>query len=116
MNSAIKAIHHRGPVDNGIFHYKEGAAHLGQVGLPIIDLCAAGHQSKNFSYGSFVITYNVEFYNFLELKDYLESTFGFIVWKSSSDTEVILEGFVWQGYSFLARLNGIFNLVIFYQK
>ncbi|MFY9159865.1 asparagine synthase (glutamine-hydrolyzing) [Aquirufa ecclesiirivi] len=113
LNPAIQAIHHRGPDDDGVFHSSEGDAHLGQVRLSIIDLSAAGHQPMKDSAGRFVMTYNGEVYNFLELKTYLESTYGSIAWKSSSDTEVILEGFAREGYSFLSKLNGIFALAIY---
>lgn len=116
VNAAIQAIHHRGPDDDGIFHSNEGDAHLGQVRLSIIDLSAAGHQPMKDSSGRYVMTYNGEVYNFLELKAYLESSYGLIAWKSSSDTEVILEGFAREGYSFLSRLNGIFALAIFDQE
>lgn len=116
INSAIQAIHHRGPDDDGIFHSREGDAHLGQVRLSIIDLSAAGHQPMQDSSGRYVMTYNGEVYNFLELKSYLESTYGPIAWKSSSDTEVILEGFAREGYAFLSQLNGIFALAIYDQE
>ncbi|CAM4197720.1 asparagine synthase (glutamine-hydrolyzing) [Cytophagaceae bacterium 50C-KIRBA] len=116
LNPAIQAIHHRGPDDDGIFISQDGDAHLGQVRLSIIDLSAAGHQPMQDSSARFVMTYNGEVYNFLELKAYLESTYGLIAWKSSSDTEVILEGFVREGYSFLSKLNGIFALAIYDQE
>jgi asparagine synthase (glutamine-hydrolysing) len=116
LNPAIQAIHHRGPDDDGVFHSSEGDAHLGQVRLSIIDLSAAGHQPMQDASGRYVMTYNGEVYNFLELKTYLESTYGSIAWKSSSDTEVILEGFAREGYSFLSKLNGIFALAIYDQE
>ncbi len=116
LNPAIKAIHHRGPDDDGIFLSKEGDAHLGQVRLSIIDLSAAGHQPMKDASGRFVMTYNGEVYNFLELKTYLEATYGSLALKSSSDTEVILEGFAREGYSFLSKLNGIFALAIYDQE
>lgn len=116
VNDAIQAIHHRGPDDDGIFQSKEGDAHLGQVRLSIIDLSAAGHQPMQDSSGRYLMTYNGEVYNFLELKANLESTYGPIAWKSSSDTEVILEGFAREGYRFLSQLNGIFALAIYDQE
>lgn len=116
IHTAIQAIHHRGPDDDGLFHSREGDAHLGQVRLSIIDLSAAGHQPMQDSSGRYVMTYNGEVYNYLELKVNLESSYGTIAWKSNSDTEVILEGFAREGYSFLSRLNGIFALAIFDQE
>ena len=116
LNASIQAIHHRGPDDDGIFHSIEGDAHLGQVRLSIIDLSAAGHQPMKDASERYLMTYNGEVYNFFELKAYLESTYGLIAWKSSSDTEVILEGFAREGSAFLSRLNGIFALAIFDQE
>jgi asparagine synthase (glutamine-hydrolysing) len=116
LNPAIQVIHHRGPDDDGIFHAQEGDAHLGQVRLSIIDLSTAGHQPMKDSSGRYVMSYNGEVYNFQKLKADLESSYGLISWKSSSDTEVILEGFAREGYSFLSKLNGIFALAIYDQE
>lgn len=61
----------------------------------------------------YVIAYNGEVYNFNELKRDIEDRHGPIPWRSSSDTEVIVEGFAREGARFLSKLNGIFALTIF---
>ena len=113
IERGLAAINHRGPDDQGIFVSDDGNCHLGHVRLSIIDISSAGHQPMTDSSGRFVISYNGEVYNYLELKKSLEKNHGPINWKSTSDTEVILEGFLRQGVKFLSRLNGIFALAIY---
>lgn len=109
----LRSISHRGPDDSGIFVAEDGDAHLGQVRLSIIDLSSAGHQPMIDATGRYVITFNGEIYNFLDLKKSLEDKYGLISWRSSTDTEVIIEGFAREGKSFLSKLNGIFALAIY---
>ena len=116
IDRMLDQIKHRGPDDQGVFSSADGTCHFGHVRLSIIDLSAAGHQPMFDATGRFVISYNGEIYNYLELKRRLEETYGAIGWKSTSDTEVILEGFAREGIAFLSRLNGIFALAIFDSK
>lgn len=113
VNRVLDEIRHRGPDDYGVFVSDDGSCHLGHVRLSIIDLSPAGHQPMVDASGRFVISYNGEVYNHQELKRSLEKNHGTIAWKSTTDTEVILEGFVREGVPFLSRLNGIFALAIF---
>ena len=113
ISNSLNAMHHRGPDDEGIYVSANADVHLGQVRLSIIDLTKAGHQPMTDSSGRFIITYNGEIYNFLDLKIYLEKKYRNLNWKSTSDTEVILEGFALEGESFLSKLNGIFAIAIY---
>jgi asparagine synthase (glutamine-hydrolysing) len=63
--------------------------------------------------GRYVVVYNGEIYNWRELRRSLDEQFGGIEWSSSSDTEVIIEGFARNGPEFLDRLNGIFAVAIY---
>jgi asparagine synthase (glutamine-hydrolysing) len=63
--------------------------------------------------GRYVISFNGEIYNYRELKLALEREFGAIDWRSSTDTEVLLEGVARCGLSFLDRLNGIFAIALY---
>jgi asparagine synthase (glutamine-hydrolysing) len=110
---SLKAIWHRGPDDSGTFISEKQDAHFGQVRLSIIDLSNAGHQPMIDASGRYVITFNGEIYNFKSLKIELELNYGIINWKSTTDTEVILEGFSREGRNFLSKLNGIFALAIY---
>jgi len=116
LERSLKAIKHRGPDDSGIFVSETGDCHLGHVRLSIIDLTAAGHQPMEDASERYIISYNGEAYNYLSLRKELENTHGRINWKSTTDTEVILEGFAREGLDFLSKLNGIFAIAIYDKK
>ena len=98
---------HRGPDDEGC--YISGPLGLGFRRLSIIDL-AGGHQPMSDWEESVWVVFNGEIYNFLELKCELES-FGH-VFRTKSDTEVIVHGYRQWGDDVLNRLNGMFGLAI----
>ncbi len=113
LAGSIRCIAHRGPDDSGIFYSDANDAQLGQARLSIIDLSPAGHQPMLDASGRYIMTFNGEIYNYTDLKTELEKKYGFFRWKSTSDTEVILEGFAKEGYSYFSKLNGIFALAIY---
>lgn len=102
-----KSITHRGPDDEG--YYLEGPLGFGFRRLSIIDL-SGGHQPMSDREETVWVIFNGEIYNFRELKRELES-FGH-VFRSSSDTEVIIHGYKQWGDEVLNRLNGMFGLAI----
>jgi len=108
IRNMITLLHHRGPDDQGYYTDEEVA--LGHARLSIIDLSAGGHQPRFTRDNRFVIVFNGEIYNFPVLKKELMSK-GHIFF-SSSDTEVILEGFVEWGTAIFEKLNGIFAIAI----
>ncbi len=110
---SLTEINHRGPDDQGSFVSKDGDCHLGHVRLSILDLSSAGRQPMEDASGRYVISYNGEVYNYIDLKGYLQRRHGRIEWKTGTDTEVVLEGFAREGVSFLERLNGIFAISIY---
>ena len=77
--------------------------------LSIIDL-AGGHQPMSDQEESVWVVFNGEIYNFLELKRELEG-YGH-VFRTKSDTEVIVHGYKQWGDEVLNRLNGMFGLAI----
>lgn len=97
-------IEHRGPDDAGCFI--DGPLGLGHRRLSIIDLSPAGHQPMFSADGRYVICYNGEVYNYGELKRELEAQ-G-VQFRSTSDTEVILELHARLGDAAVSKLNGIF--------
>lgn len=104
------SIKHRGPDDDGLF--LKPHVYFAHTRLSIIDL-NSGHQpmtAKHFG-KSATITYNGEIYNFKELKNELEDK-G-MHFKTSSDTEVILNGYLLYGEDFFSKLNGIFAFAIY---
>lgn len=108
LKEATDAISHRGPDDAGYF--EDDNVGLGHRRLSIIDLSYAGHQPMVSSSGRFIIAYNGEIYNYLEIKNELE-TKGYI-FKSHSDTEVVINGFEYWGKLVFEKLNGIFAISI----
>ncbi|ROT44027.1 asparagine synthase (glutamine-hydrolyzing) [Pusillimonas sp. NJUB218] len=106
------AIAHRGPDGEG--HWVEGNVGIGHRRLSIIDLSPAGHQPMISSDHRYVLSYNGEVYNYLELRAELEAA-GY--WfRSKTDTEVVLNAFAHWGNNALLRFNGMFALAIFDRK
>ncbi|TAL11704.1 MAG: asparagine synthase (glutamine-hydrolyzing) [Nitrospirae bacterium] len=102
------SIAHRGPDGEG--HYVEGAVGLGHRRLAVIDLSEAGHQPMLSACGRYVLTYNGEVYNFLELRAELE-TKG-CRFRSRTDSEVVLHAFAEWGEKCVDRFNGMFAFAV----
>lgn len=101
------SIAHRGPDDSG--YYLDGPLGLGFRRLSIIDL-SGGHQPMSDQDESVWVVFNGEIYNFPELKMELEQHGH--VFRTRSDTEVIVHGYKQWGDDVLNRLNGMFGLAI----
>jgi len=104
MNSTMI---HRGPDDEG--YYLEGNVGLGHRRLSIIDL-NTGHQPIFNEDKSKVIVFNGEIYNFMDLRTQLEQK-GHI-FKTKTDTEVILHGYEEWGQDCVSRLRGMFAFAL----
>ncbi|HEY5022652.1 MAG TPA: asparagine synthase (glutamine-hydrolyzing) [Gemmatimonadaceae bacterium] len=102
------AIRHRGPDGYGFYvGQKVGFAH---VRLSIIDV-AGGAQPLTNEDGQIVITYNGEVYNHPELRRELEERGH--VFRTQTDTEVLVHGYEEWGVDVLHRLNGQFAFAIY---
>ncbi len=108
IREATNIISHRGPDDFGYFSFENLA--LGHRRLSILDLSPRGHQPMQSQDGRFTIVFNGEIYNHMELRHRLLSEFNF---KSTSDTETILYGYIKYGRQLFSKLNGIFAFSIF---
>jgi asparagine synthase (glutamine-hydrolysing) len=113
LDAALGALVHRGPDDMGTF---DGVAagrrcSLGHVRLSILDLSPLGHQPMHCERGRYVIVFNGEVFNFADIRRELEAEGA--VFRSNSDTEVILEGYARRGPAILQRMRGMFALAIF---
>ncbi len=104
-------IRHRGPDDEGF--YDRCGVGLGMRRLSIIDL-AGGHQPVFNEDYSCCIVYNGELYNFLDLRPELEGRGH--VFRTQSDTEVILHAYEEWGPECLRRFNGMFALAIWDER
>ncbi|MES2276348.1 MAG: asparagine synthase (glutamine-hydrolyzing) [Bacteroidota bacterium] len=108
LYSMASMIKHRGPDDEG-YYFKEGIA-LAHKRLSILDLSQAGHQPMSSNDGRFIIVFNGEIYNYIELATELAKK-G-IRFKGNSDTEVLIECYRLYGEACLNMFNGMFAFVI----
>ena len=87
---------------------------LGHVRYSIVDLSSLGHQPMWSNCKRYCISFNGEIYNHLELREEL-IRLG-CIFRSLTDTEVLLQAYIQWGPSFIHRLNGFFAFVIFDTK
>lgn len=109
LRSMMEKMKHRGPDDTGIFTHK--AIGLGFVRLSILDLTNAGHQPMSDDSGRYMIVLNGEVYNYIELREELKNL-GF-VFRSQTDTEVVLKAYIQWGADCLDKFNGMFAFAIY---
>jgi len=109
VKSMMQKIKHRGPNDEGVFI--NNSIGFGFVRLSIIDLSAAGHQPMHDSSERYTIVFNGEIFNYIELREELKNE-G-VVFRTKTDTEVLLAMYVRYGAHCLDKLNGMFAFAIF---
>lgn len=100
---------HGGPDDGGIYTSSDGNLVLGNRRLSLLDLSHEGHMPMKYG-ERYWITYNGEIYNYLALKYELEKT-GHI-FKTKTDTEIILAAYAQWGVLAFKKLNGMFAFAI----
>jgi asparagine synthase (glutamine-hydrolysing) len=104
-----KSLFHRGPDDGGL--YVEGAVGMGFRRLSILDLSEAGHQPMISQDGQYVLVFNGEIFNYVELREELRQL-GY-QFRSSGDSEVLLAAYREWGRECLSKLNGMWAFVIY---
>ena len=109
MNAVTK---NRGPDDEG--EYVDNVVSLGHSRLSIIDLSPKGHQPMSNEDGTIWLTYNGEIYNFSEIREDLIKA-GHI-FKSHTDSEVIIHAYEQYGMDCLHRFNGMWAFCIYDKK
>ena len=112
----IKTLSHRGPDAMGKWETPNGEfpVFLGHTRLAILDLTEAGNQPFVSKDDRYVLVYNGEIYNFLELREELESLGQ--VFYTNTDTEVLLKGLILEGPSFQLRCNGMWSFCLWDRK
>jgi asparagine synthase (glutamine-hydrolysing) len=107
VESMIRVISHRGPDESGIYNSRH--ATLGNVRLSIIDI-EGGQQPLSDLSGRFWIVFNGEIFNYKELRIDLERKGN--IFKTKSDTEVLVQLYALYGEKCLNLLNGQFAFAI----
>ncbi len=103
------ALKHRGPDDDGI--WTDGSCGLVHTRLAVLDLSSRARQPMHSRSGRFCVSYNGEIYNYRELRrELLREGAAF---KTTSDTEVILELAEFGGLKALAQLEGMFAFALY---
>ncbi len=111
ISVGLDSLIHRGPDDYGTYiHVGSNVVGLGLRRLAIQDLSNLGHQPMHSIDGRYVIAFNGEITNFQQLRDQLRSH-GFNFY-SNSDTEVLLNSWIFYGKDCLSHLEGMFAFSI----
>ncbi|MBP1859295.1 asparagine synthase (glutamine-hydrolyzing) [Rhizobium herbae] len=107
LHRMVAAIAHRGPDEQGVF--AGSAVGLGHARLSIVGL-GDGQQPMTHSSGNFTIAFNGEIFNYVELRETLKAQGH--VFRTGSDTEVILHLYERMGPDCVSLLNGDFAFAI----
>ena len=111
LAAMASSINYRGPDDDGVWLDSTAGIGLGSRRLAILDLSPQGHMPMVSASGRYVIAYNGEIYNYLELRTELESC-G-LHFRGHSDTEVLLEAInQWGLTTTLERSIGMFAFAL----
>lgn len=112
IENMMNTIIHRGPDSGGI--HSDDKVTLGFRRLSIIDLSDVANQPLYSADGNIVLVFNGEIFNFQELRaDLVEKGHNF---KTQSDSEVIIYGYVEYGVEFVKKLRGMFAFCIWDKK
>lgn len=107
------ALVHRGPDDQGIWCDPPAGLAFAHRRLAILDLSAAGHQPMASATGRYLIVFNGEIYNHLDLRRELEAACAAPPWRGHSDTETLLAAIeAWGLEPALQRSSGMFALAL----
>jgi len=114
VEGMLATLAHRGPHGRGVWGTALGGGRgicLGHRRLAIIDPSESAAQPMWDGTGGYVITYNGEIYNYVEVRGELVRLGA--AFRTKSDTEVILEAYKAWGLDCLSRLNGMFAFALF---
>ncbi len=110
VKSMTDTLVHRGPDGEGAWINSNGNVGLGHRRLAIIDLSLLGHQPMISDDGRYVITFNGEIYNYIELREKLKKEGH--TFRTENDTEVLLKLYQIKGAACLHELDGMFAFAI----
>ncbi len=109
----IEQLHYRGPDDKGVWTSDDDGVALAHSRLAIVDLSPAGHQPMESHNGRYVIIFNGEIYNHLDIRAELEQRDTTITWHGHSDTETLIAGFsAWGVEKTIKKTTGMFAFAV----
>src|SRR5688572_6999226 len=111
LRTMLEVQKHRGPDAQQQWHDEQIS--LGHNRLSIIDLSEEANQPMHSTCGRYVVVYNGEIYNYIEIRESLQHHFEF---HTQSDTEVLLNAYITWGSEMLHKLNGMFSIAIWDKK
>jgi asparagine synthase (glutamine-hydrolysing) len=107
--AALESVHHRGPDETGVEVVGDDAV-FAHKRLAIIDV-AFSHEPLPYADGRYLLTFNGEIYNYIELREELIRDYG-AEFATQGDGEVIVAGYHHWGEKVLSRLRGMFAFVL----
>lgn len=114
INSQLRQIEMRGPDSSGIWINNQHCVALGHQRLAIVDLSEAGHQPMASADGRYIIVFNGEIYNHLEIRDELRQFGVNQTWRGHSDTETFIAAIsAWGISNAVQRSVGMFAFAVF---
>lgn len=120
VSSMSDAIRNRGPDDGGFWIDASAGVGLAHRRLSILDLSSAGHQPMASRSGRYIIIFNGEIYNHLDLRSEIEKVGTWQTeggWLGHSDTETLLAGFdEWGVVDTVKRCIGMFAIAVWDRK
>lgn len=113
LTRMIAALIHRGPDDSGLWIDESCGMALGHRRLAILDPSASGHQPMHSVCSRYVIVFNGEIYNHLDLRKRLQLAGKAPAWRGHTDTETLLACFsAWGVVQTLQATVGMFALAL----
>ncbi len=117
INRMNDKMYHRGPDASGVWAAEDKSVVLGHRRLSIIDLTSGGAQPMESHNNRYVMVYNGEIYNYIEIRDRLLKEGKVMTFKSTSDTEVLLEAISAYGFEETLKMSkGMFAIAVYDKK
>lgn len=111
LQRSAASMAHRGPDDEGFFISPDGRTGLAHRRLSFLDLSAQGRQPMEYAEQQLSVTLNGEIYNYLELRKELQARGH--VFRTQTDTEVLLHGYREWGEQLPEKLEGMFAYALY---
>ncbi len=116
LKEMVSKLSHRGPNNKGHWNNNNNTQFIGHTRLSIVDLSKNGNQPMLSFSERYVISFNGEIYNHLDIRREVDKKRK-ISWRSTSDTETILESIENFGITnTIEKLNGMFSICIIDKK